>query len=297
MKRREFIAGIGAVGTASTFVPFGGAMAGSGVEILSYRSGESGFFRAPVLVTGPTEALLIDGGFNYPDGRALAEAIAATGKTLTTIYISQSDPDYYFSLKPVVERFPNAKVIAASATRAAIDGNVKKKIEAWSPQLGENGPQSLDDIVFAEAFDGPFLTVDEQTIEIVTASELDNRRYLWVPSRQAIVGGVMVFSGTHVWVADTPSAESRAAWVRELESMLDRDPKVVIPGHAMIDASVGQDAIRYTLDYLLTFEKELAKAPDAAALIQVMQGLYPNAGMGVALQIGAKVAKGEMSWG
>lgn len=50
-----------------------------------FPAGEHGFFRAPVLLTGPTEALLIDGGFTYPDGQALVAAIQATGKTLKTI--------------------------------------------------------------------------------------------------------------------------------------------------------------------------------------------------------------------
>jgi hypothetical protein len=48
--------------------------------------------------------------------------------------------------------------------------------------------------------------------------------------------------------------------------------------------------------YLLAFEIELAKASDSAALIAAMTQRYPDAGM-VALQIGAKVAKGEMKWG
>ena len=99
--------------------------------------------------------MLIDGGFTYPDGRALAEAIKATGKTLTTIYVSQSDPDYYFSLKPVREAFPAAKVLAASATVEAIKGNMDKKLAAWGPQLKENGPQTHADIVIPEAFDAP----------------------------------------------------------------------------------------------------------------------------------------------
>lgn len=86
-----------------------------------FPAGENGFFRAPVLLTGPTEALLIDGGFTFPDGDALVEAIRATGKTLTTIYVSQSDPDYYFSLKPIHAAFPDARVLAASETLAAID--------------------------------------------------------------------------------------------------------------------------------------------------------------------------------
>jgi hypothetical protein len=29
-------------------------------------AGEKGFFRAPVLITGDSESLLIDGGFTYP---------------------------------------------------------------------------------------------------------------------------------------------------------------------------------------------------------------------------------------
>ena len=36
---------------------------------------------------------------------------------------------------------------------------------------------------------------------------------------------------------------------------------------------------------------------DSAALIAAMTQRYPDAGMGVALQIGAKVATGEMKWG
>ena len=40
-----------------------------------------------------------------------------------------------------------------------------------------------------------------------------------------------------------------------------------------------------------------AKAADSASLIAAMTQRYPTAGMGVALQIGAKVAKGEMKWG
>src|SRR5437868_5123579 len=91
-----------------------------------FPAGEKGFFRAPVLLSGAKEAILVDGGFSLPDGRAVAQAIQASGKALTTIYISQSDPDFYFSLAPIKAAFPNAKVIAASDTIAAIRANVQK---------------------------------------------------------------------------------------------------------------------------------------------------------------------------
>jgi len=263
-----------------------------------FPAGPNGFFRAPVLLTGPTEAQLIDGGFNYPDGRALADAIKGTGKSLKTIYISQSDPDYYFSLKPVLEAFPDAQVIAASATLDAIKANVEKKIAAWSGQLKENGPQSLDDIVFPKAFDGATLSVDGETIEIVNAAEgLANRRYLFVPSLNAIFGGVMVFSCVHVWTADTQSPESRAAWVKTLDAIAERAPAVLVPGHMALNAPLGLTAVEYTKSYLLAFEDEIAKAADSAALKAAMEARFPGLGMGVALDIGSKVAKGEMKWG
>lgn len=262
-----------------------------------FPAGGNGFFRAPVLLTGPTESLLIDGGFTYPDGRAIAEAIAETGRTLTAIYVSQSDPDYYFSLKPVREAFPDARVIAASETVAAIEGNVEKKLKTWGPQLGDTGPQTLADIVLPEAFDEASLSIDGEQVDIVAAEGLSNRRYLWVPSLDAVFGGVMVFSGVHVWIADTPTKETRAAWIANLDKLAARKPAIVIPGHMTPEAATGLEAVEFTKSYLAAIEEELAKAEDSTALKAAMEARFPDLGMGVALEIGAKVATGELKWG
>jgi glyoxylase-like metal-dependent hydrolase (beta-lactamase superfamily II) len=287
-----------ATGLAAIFAPAGDASAAAPkLDWKAFPAGAGGFFRAPVLVSGPTEALLIDAGFTYPDGRALAQAIKATGKRLTAIYISQSDPDYYFSLKPIKDAFPDAKVLAAPSTIAAINGNVEKKIATWGPQLKENGPQSLADIVMPEAFTGNSLTVDGQTIEIVEAQGLANRYYLWAPSLQAVFGGVLIFSGVHVWTADTPTKAARAAWIAELDRIAARKPTVVVPGHMAPEAATDLSGIAHTRAYLVAFDEELAKAKDSASLKAAMEARFPNLGMGVALDIGAKVATGEMKWG
>jgi glyoxylase-like metal-dependent hydrolase (beta-lactamase superfamily II) len=262
-----------------------------------FPAGEHGFYRAPVLIVGATEAVLIDGGFAYSDGRAVADAIKATGKRLTLIYISQSDPDYYFSLGPIKAAFPDARVIAASATVAAIRGNVEKKLAIWGPQLGENGPQTLADVVIPEPFDGTTLTVDSKTIEIVDAEGLPNRRFLWVPTLQAVFGGVLIFSGVHVWTADTNGAGQRAAWRANLDAIAARKPAIVVAGHMTPTAAADASAIAHTKAWLLAFEEELEKAADAAALNAAMKARFPGLGMEVAIDIGAKVATGEMKWG
>jgi glyoxylase-like metal-dependent hydrolase (beta-lactamase superfamily II) len=262
-----------------------------------FPADEHGFSRAPVLLSGAQEAILVDGGFTLSDGRAVAQAIAATGKTLKAIYISQSDPDYYFSLAPIREAFPKAQILAASQTIAAIAANVDKKLAVWGPQLKDNGPQTRADVVFAQPFDESVLMLEGQRIEIVAAQGMANRRYLWVPSLQAIVGGVLVFSDLHVWTADTPSADARRAWRDNLEAMLARKPQRVVPGHMGPQAVLDASAIRFTRDYLLAFEAALAQASNSGQLIASMLQRYPQLQGKTSLEIGAKVALGEMAWG
>jgi glyoxylase-like metal-dependent hydrolase (beta-lactamase superfamily II) len=165
------------------------------------------------------------------------------------------------------------------------------------PQLKDNGPQKLSDIVMPEAYNHTTLDVEGHRIEIVDAAGLANRRYLWAPELHGIFGGVLVSSGLHVWTADTPTAESRAAWVKTLDAMAARKPRLVIPGHLAPGAATDVTAIHYTRDYLLAFEEELPKAADSGALIAAMTRRYPNVGGVGSLQLGAKVAKGEMKWG
>src|SRR3954469_10329767 len=228
------------------------------IDLKSFPAGENGFFRAPVLLSGSHEAILVDGGFTLADGRAVAAAIQASGKQLTTIYVSQGDPDYYFSLGPVRAAFPEARVIASPETVAAIKANVQKKLDVWGPRLGDNGPRTLADVVMPTASNDRTLLLEGERIEIVAADGLVNRCYLWVPSLRAVVGGVLVFSGVHVWTADTQTPEQRAAWIANLDAIAKRGPELVVPGHLAEGAAYDASALHYTREYLLAFEQELA---------------------------------------
>jgi glyoxylase-like metal-dependent hydrolase (beta-lactamase superfamily II) len=265
------------------------------LKLQYFPVGEKGFFRAPVLLSDAHDALLIDGGFNYSDGDALAKALLETGKNLSQIYISQSDPDYYFSLPRIQKAFPKTPVAAAPATLAAIQGNVEKKVAVWGPQLKENGPQSVSEIVFPQAVTGN-LRLNDEVIEVVETS-LPNRRYLWSETLKAVFGGVLVFSDVHVWVADLPSMQQRKQWIEILNEMTSRKPETVVPGHMQTDSKAKSTALQYTIDYLKTFAQEQEKAKNSQDLIQSMKQKYPNAKMEVALEIGAKVVMGEMKWG
>ncbi|WP_320197873.1 MBL fold metallo-hydrolase [Agrobacterium sp. rho-13.3] len=289
---------LSAAATTLTVLPLSAIHAADGaLNWKVFQADEAGFRRTPVLLTGKKEAILLDGGFTLSDGRAVAGAIKATGKELTTVYISCNDPDYYFSLRPIADAFPKAKIIANPATVEAIKANVQGKLDVWGPQLKENGPQKLADVVIPTAFDVTKLEIEGTSIEIVDVTTMHDRRYLWVPSLEAVFGGVLVSSGIHVWVADEGTAEKRAAWVKALESLIARNPKIVIPGHQSEDAPQGIEAVKFTRDYLLAFEEEVEKGKDSAAVIVAMKKRYPDLKDASSLELGAKVAKGEMKWG
>jgi glyoxylase-like metal-dependent hydrolase (beta-lactamase superfamily II) len=261
-----------------------------------FPGGTEELFRAPILLSGIRRTILIGGGWTFSGGRRIADAIRATGKILSTIYVCEGDPDFYFNLRSIASEFPEARVLAAPGTVEAIRVSVQNQIDLWKPYLRYNGPRTLKDVVIPEPYAESAFELENDVIEIVEARGLPGRRYLYVPALHAVVGGSMLFAGVHIWTAGAPTVHQRAAWIAELDALAVRCPKVVVPGRMASDAPCDASAIAFTRDYLLAFEEECEKANGSEALITAMSRRYPGARMRVALAIGAKVAKGEMNW-
>ncbi|MET0267085.1 MAG: MBL fold metallo-hydrolase, partial [Duganella sp.] len=109
-----------------------------------FNPGEAAIFPvASVLVTGAREAVLVDAQFSRGEAQKLVEKIRASGKQLTTIYISHSDPDFYFGLDVIHAAFPDAKILATPQTIALIEKKKDAKVAYWGPILKDNAPQSV----------------------------------------------------------------------------------------------------------------------------------------------------------
>ncbi|MBI5268347.1 MAG: MBL fold metallo-hydrolase [Burkholderiales bacterium] len=259
------------------------------------HNAEAGSFHVnAVVVSGKTEAMVIDSGFTRADALRVAANVLDSGKTLKTIFISNADPDFYFGAETLKGIFPQAQVLTTPAVREKIQAKLAGKLAFWGPKMGANAPKQP---IVPEAITGTTLSVDGETIEVRgTTGELAHRPYLWIPSIHAIVGNIAVFGNLHVWTADTQKPSERQAWLAQLDEMLALRPTLVVPGHMAAGTATDASAITYTSDYLKRFEAELPKAAHSAELIAAMQKAYPKAGLGIALDIGAKVNKGEMKW-
>ena len=259
-----------------------------------YNADSGSFHVNATLVAGNSDAVLIDTGFTRADAMRVAAMVLDSKKTLKTIYISQADPDFYFGIDVLKQLFPDATVVATEATVRKMEATLATKLEVWGPRLGANAPKAVP---LPQALSGHTILLEGRALEVRGLDDaLPHRSYVWIPSIKTVVGGVNVFAGLHAWTADTQTARERAAWVAKLRSIAALSPQRVIPGHAAPGTPQDVSQVEYTQAYLVRFESELARAGDAAALIDAMKTAYPDAGLGIALDIGAKVNKGEMKW-
>lgn len=267
---------------------------GDGLALLVYSAGRSSFNNSVAIVSGATEAIVVDAGYTRADALRIAAAVLDSGRRLSTIFISNADPDYYFGVATLKSVFPHASVLATRAVRDRIAATIDAKFDFWAPKIGVNAPLKL---VVPDVLERTALSVDGHAVEIRgTDGALAHRPYVWIPSLRAIVGNVGIFGGLHVWTADTPSASERAAWIAQLDEMGALAPRIVVPGHMARGTPLDRRAIAHTRAWLRDFEALRSQARGSRELIDAMKARYPAEGFELALELGAAVASGERQW-
>ena len=88
--------------------------------------------------------------------RSLATWIAATGKNLTTVYVTHGHGDHHFGLGVILDRFPGARAVATPAVvermRESVDPDVVASF--WTQLLPGQIPERL--VVAEPLEDGGF---------------------------------------------------------------------------------------------------------------------------------------------
>jgi glyoxylase-like metal-dependent hydrolase (beta-lactamase superfamily II) len=281
----RLIAGLGLLAAA------GGALA-QPLTLETYNPRETAVFPvSSTLISGEKDAILVDAQFSNQQAEALVERIRASGKRLTTIFISHGDPDFYFGLEVLTRAYPEARVLATPATVAYIEKTRAPKLAYWGPILKDSAPSRT---LVPEPLQDNLLQLEGQRIEVVGHDP--QHTSLWLPGIKAVVGGVLTSANIHLWVADAQSVEARQNWLKSLDELEALQPATLIPGHYLGEAAMNLDDLRFTRDYLLALQQELPNAKDSDALIAAMKARYPDLEDDSSLELSAKVLKGEMQW-
>ncbi|ELE7612869.1 MBL fold metallo-hydrolase [Vibrio vulnificus] len=261
------------------------------LKLTTYNPQEKAIFPvSSTLISGNKEAILFDAQFSTTEGKALVELIRQSGKELTTVYITGGDPDFYFGLQPIVEAFPQVKIKATATIVDHINHTKDQKIGYWGPILGEGAPSQL---YVPEVYNGDILLEGEQ-IELKEAGT--HNAYYWIPSLKTALGGVSTYSGIHVWMADSQTKEERLEWVASLDRMKQLKPKRVIPGHYLGQVPPRVEAVDFTKQYVMDWQRYVEQSSNSTQLIEKITAQYPLLTADEGVTIGAKVSMGEMKW-
>jgi glyoxylase-like metal-dependent hydrolase (beta-lactamase superfamily II) len=264
------------------------------LKLQVYNASENSFGVASVLVSGKTDAVLIDAQFTLADAEKVASEIKASGKKLTTIYVSHADPDYYFGLEIFKKHFPEVTAYATPATIEHIKATAQKKLEVWGVRLGKN---ITSNVILPQVLKGNSIELEGQQLEIIGLDEFPKRTFVWIPSIKAVVGGINVFGTTfHLWMADAQTTEARKNWITVLDKISALKPEIVIPAHANSNSPFDITAINHTKSYIQFYEETLKTNKTSETLIAALKAKYPTLTFDTALMIGAKVNTGEMKW-
>lgn len=265
---------------------------------VTYQGGAVTYYvMAPEPVFGATatiiakdgHGLLVDTQFSNADADNIIQVAEDQQITLETIYISYSDPDYYFGTARIKAAFPDANVIATASTIALIKQTYADKLKTWTPVLQDDAPTEF---VIPEPVSDRII-LDEQAFAIIGRDT--NKQTVYRAEDNLLLGGILVAADSHVFMADTKTVAAQEQWIRSLDELIALDPNIVIPGHFGNGNQFSPNNLTFTKKYLETFIKIERNATTSDGIIREMEQAYPDLAPG-SLEMSAKVVTGEQAW-
>lgn len=242
------------------------------------------------LVTGATEAVLIDAQYLKDDVRDLGDLIERTGKTLTTIYVTHAHADHYLGIGPLMERFPDAKCVALPHVVEEIKESMELQRGQWALMFGD---ACVDAGALPDPSDDKTLYVDGSPLHIIEVKQADIHptTIVHIPEIDVVVAGDSVYNEIHPMLGlSTP--EEWQDWLETVALVEKLAPKVIVAGHRRPDGDDhAVDAmIAETRAYIQDFAAAYEVAGDAEDLVRIMSAKYPGHGNLWTLQFSAMSA-------
>jgi len=191
---------------------------------------------AATLIYGERDAILVDPLMTQAEGEDLAGWVAASGKNLTTIFVTHGHGDHWFGAAPVLDRFPDAKLVA---TAAVVEGMKQNLSPAWLDGFWRDRfPGQLPGrFVVAEPLEGDTFTLEgEQLVAIdLGHTDTDGTSALHVPSIGLVVAGDVAYDEVHLYLAESV-AGGIDHWLAALDVLEGLHPTAVVTGHRQAHA-------------------------------------------------------------
>jgi len=243
------------------------------------------------LISGERDAVLVDAFLTVEQAHAAVEWIAASGKNLTTIYITHGHGDHFFGIGALLDRFPNAKAVATPNVLQVMRQQMSPEFVAsfWNPRYPGQIPEHL---VLAEELKGNAIDLEGRALVVVEVghTDTDHMTCLYVPSVGLVVAGDAAYNDVHLYLMES-NPRTRQEWISALDAIEELKPRAVIAGHKKPENDDGPRIIEETRQYIRDFERVAEMTTTARELYDKMLELYPDRANPGSLWGSAHVAK------
>jgi glyoxylase-like metal-dependent hydrolase (beta-lactamase superfamily II) len=261
-----------------------------------FFSDEEAFEVASVIVTGKTDAVLIDAQWTLSATHRLIAEIIETGKKLRTIYLTHAHPDHYFGAGVIAQAFPEARVVAVPSEADMMNAQFFGKLEIWEATIGAHNICRTSCRV--GSLEEGFIELEGQRLEIIP-KVIGDMRYntmVWIPCIKTLYASDVLFNQAHPFTCELLPDE-RQQWLREIEKIDAMDAEVIIPGHQRPGMHFDKSSLEFTREYLLATEEELLRTETVAEFYYAMAERFPYAHLcHLSNEMNANVFKGDRDW-
>jgi glyoxylase-like metal-dependent hydrolase (beta-lactamase superfamily II) len=244
------------------------------------------------LIAGERDAVLVDALMTTEQGRSLADWIAASGKNLTTVYITHGHGDHWFGVSAIRERYPHARTVATPLVVEHMQQQVSPKTFGafWESRFPG---QIQRDVAVAEAVRDLRMELEgHELIPVETGhTDTEGTTVLHVPSIGLVVAGDVAYNDVHLYLAESDH-DRRLEWIRALDTIDAMRPRAVVAGHKRPGLADDPKIVEETRRYIHDFDRSAEHTSSAEELYSEMLSLYPDRVNPGALWSSARGVKG-----
>ncbi|MEU1528148.1 MBL fold metallo-hydrolase [Streptomyces fagopyri] len=228
------------------------------------------------LIYGERDAVLVDPLLTVDESRRLADWVAAQGKNVTTIFVTHAHGDHFFGAPAVLDRFPQARLVAAPdvAAHAGAQWGSAWFDGFWQPRFPDQLP---DRHLVPEPLPDGRIELEGEDLRAIELghTDTDGTSALHVPSLGLVVAGDAVYGDVHLYLGEA-KGDATDHWLRALDVIEALRPSAVVSGHKRDGDPDSPDDVGRTRRYIEDFTAAAATANDHMDLYTSMLRLYPD---------------------
>ncbi|KAK9717019.1 hypothetical protein K7432_006491 [Basidiobolus ranarum] len=235
------------------------------------------------LIHDGKDSILVDTFLGKDDNETLVDWVVQSGYNLKYIYVTHGHGDHWFGIHLLLQRFPQAQVLATKATVECMRENVAQEwLDRWQTLFPGQVPKHADQLYNpnnVKTINGTNYSFQLGGHELVAHeagyTDTHSTTYLHVPSIDLVVSGDVVYCHVFPYLTTTTD-KTRQEWLKALDSIAALKPQYVIPGHTIPDGGYDPKHIEETKKLLLDFNRFIPQSDSALDLYNKVSALHPH---------------------